>query len=554
MFWGGDDSGPNVFLQCSELVRTGKLPEGELCSEMLPITSSAAETERADGMRVCAATRSAQKGGEVWKIVYQQLMMTSKANPAAAPPLVRPKDEIVILDFHVHNADHALGSCLMAAEGGPVQRHVMLKFLRDKKSLSACEFSQKRVGAHLGTKWLKHELKLFTETGKSVAPIEADITILDDNDKAYLRSVPGAMEAYEGTRTWEGKLRVTCLNGAQVSLQPSLKAEFAHALPSVKAQFDAMEKLHNDKYGSLLVGKLQTVRGDARGGTPTADPRPSNLTSGNAQEGSGKSNPEPVSLTGPESDAQLRQQYKINVDVKAFDNRGVGFLVADNGHAFIIVKSEDLILRKGTKIAGLGSGRMTQEAGGHALQLGFPEGDRTLTEAWWVTVWGVCSSHRLLDVTSCISHPQFQVTSSTDKLNCHLRCFHWHLQCADCADSFPLSSHMTHSTNVSTVSSDTFKVGCADISPSCRFHMTRLTDISTVSIGIFKVGCDTKFLRFHVTHSTDISTALIDIFNWHLPPCTFQASFGIQLTLYSFIGHSTDIVHWYIQLTHSRFN
>lgn len=82
MFWGGDDSGPNVFLQCSELVRTGKLPEGELCSEMLPITSSAAETERADGMRVCAATRSAQKGGEVWKIVYQQLMMTSKANPA----------------------------------------------------------------------------------------------------------------------------------------------------------------------------------------------------------------------------------------------------------------------------------------------------------------------------------------------------------------------------------------------------------------------------------------------------------------------------------------
>ena len=64
MFWGGDDSGPNVFLQCSELVRTGKLPEGELCSEMLPITSSAAETERADGMRVCAAT---PVGPERWR-------------------------------------------------------------------------------------------------------------------------------------------------------------------------------------------------------------------------------------------------------------------------------------------------------------------------------------------------------------------------------------------------------------------------------------------------------------------------------------------------------
>ncbi|CAK9054489.1 unnamed protein product [Durusdinium trenchii] len=310
-FWG-NESVPNVFAQCSELVRTGKLPEGELSSETLPIISTAAETERADGMRVCAATWSAQKGGEVWKIVYQQLMMTSKANPAAAPPLVKPNDEITILDSHVHNGDHALGSCLMSAEGGPVQRHVMLK-------------------------WLKHELKLFSENGSSVAPIEADVTILDETDKGYLRSVPGAMEAYEGTRTWEGKLRVTCLSGAQVSLLPSLKAEFSHAPPSVKVKFDEMEKLRNEKYGSILVGKLQSVRGDARGGTVNTDPRPVS-TKGNDQEGDGESNP-----------------------VKAFDNRGVGLLVAENGHAFIIVKSEDLILRKGTKLAGLGSGRMTQK-------------------------------------------------------------------------------------------------------------------------------------------------------------------------------------------------
>lgn len=379
MFWGQEVSA-NVFMQCSELVRTGKLPEAMLSSEMLPITSNASETEKADGMRVCAATRSAQKGPDVWKVVFQQLLTTSKTNPTGAPPLVRSMDEVMILDFHCHNADHCLGSCMLSAEGGLVLRHVMLKFLREKKSLSAVEFSQKRVGSHLGTKWLKHELKLFTEAGQSVAPIEADITILDDADKAYLRSVPGAMEAYEGTRTWEGKLRVTCLNGANICLQPSLKTEFSHAPPSVRVQFDEMEKSHDEKYGSLLVGKLNTVRGDVRGGAPNTDPRPV-IAAGNASTEEADANAAPIVLTGPETDAQLRQQYKITVDVKSFDHRGVGFMVAENGHAFILVKSEDVILRKGCKLAGVGSGRMTQETTGNAVPLAFPEGDRTLIEA-----------------------------------------------------------------------------------------------------------------------------------------------------------------------------
>lgn len=47
MFWGQEVSA-NVFMQCSELVRTGKLPEAMLSSEMLPITSNASETEKAD--------------------------------------------------------------------------------------------------------------------------------------------------------------------------------------------------------------------------------------------------------------------------------------------------------------------------------------------------------------------------------------------------------------------------------------------------------------------------------------------------------------------------
>ena len=43
-------------------------------------------------------------------------------------------------------------------------------------------------------------------------------------------------------------------------------------------------------------------------------------------------------LAGPESEAVLRQQFKIIAEVKLFDNRAALFLVAEDGHAFLLAK------------------------------------------------------------------------------------------------------------------------------------------------------------------------------------------------------------------------
>ena len=87
--------------------------------------------------------------------------------------------------------------------------------------------------------------------------------MLDEDDKNYLRSIPGAMEAWEGTRTWESKLRVCGISGTQVKILPTIAAEYAHAPPSVKELLQQIEKKHNEEYADILKSKLAEVSGNA---------------------------------------------------------------------------------------------------------------------------------------------------------------------------------------------------------------------------------------------------------------------------------------------------
>ena len=184
MVWG-DDWSKNHFVAASELARTGKLPEVALTAEICSITSNAEETERFDNMRVCAATRSAQKGPDVWCALYKALLTTSKSLPAGSPPLIRVgSDQVVVLDLHVHAGDHALGSALLS-DGGPLIMHIMAKF-KEKKSIQSVDWSQKRVGAYLASKWLKHELRLYSSDGSAAAAPLSAVTVLTDEDKSYL--------------------------------------------------------------------------------------------------------------------------------------------------------------------------------------------------------------------------------------------------------------------------------------------------------------------------------------------------------------------------------
>ena len=110
--------------------------------------------------------------------LYKFLLTSSKALPQHAKPLVGAGDEVVICDMRVHSGDHGLGACTLMSDlaaNNVVLRHVMVK-LKDKKSISAALWSQKRISSHLCNKWLKHEVKLFSQNGAVVPALETEVT------------------------------------------------------------------------------------------------------------------------------------------------------------------------------------------------------------------------------------------------------------------------------------------------------------------------------------------------------------------------------------------
>ncbi|CAK9114216.1 unnamed protein product [Durusdinium trenchii] len=365
----------NHCLQASELTRTGKVPEATLNTEIVAI-QSVEETEKFDQMRVNAATRSAQKGGEVWSVLFKSLFTNSKLLSPHARPLLSPGDQCILIDMHLHSGDHALGACVMMDNmvQGVTCRNVMVK-MKDKKSHAAVQWTSKRLGSFLCGKWLRHECKLMGKDGSIIPPLETEVTVLDETDKSYLRTA-GAWEAYEGARSWESKLKACSISGAQVKIMPSILAEFATAPPSVKDLLAQTEKKHNDQYAAILQGRLLE---QSSSNAPISDPRPAptNEDTGATQA---------IELPGPENETVLRGQIKVAADVKSFDMRSLNVIVDEQGHAWLLLgaKEQGQIIKKGSKLAGLGAGKVVKlddSNSAAAVHVTFPQQDKTLVEA-----------------------------------------------------------------------------------------------------------------------------------------------------------------------------
>ena len=76
----GEDK-DNVFKAMSELARSGKVPNTNLISnqEILSIQPDCADSERFESLRICPATRAAQRGPNATMALYKQLLTTSKS-------------------------------------------------------------------------------------------------------------------------------------------------------------------------------------------------------------------------------------------------------------------------------------------------------------------------------------------------------------------------------------------------------------------------------------------------------------------------------------------
>ena len=126
---------------------------GHKPGDISAIVGAAEDTEMFANFRVCAATRSAQKGAEVQSSLLRQLFQTSKTAPTNTK-LLTSRDMAIVVDVHVHAGDHALASIKLQQEMPCPFVHVLLQ-LKNKASAVAVQWTNQRTGS------AKH-LKLLT--------------------------------------------------------------------------------------------------------------------------------------------------------------------------------------------------------------------------------------------------------------------------------------------------------------------------------------------------------------------------------------------------------
>ena len=122
------------------------MPAAEVAgnSDICQILPSAEATEDFSAVRVCPATRSAQRGPLATLQLYRALLTTSRMLPANTH-LLQENDTVVIVDVHVHAGDHALASVMLAAEMPSLNlKHVMVQ-MKTKQSSNAVAWTTSRV-------------------------------------------------------------------------------------------------------------------------------------------------------------------------------------------------------------------------------------------------------------------------------------------------------------------------------------------------------------------------------------------------------------------------
>eukprot|EP00438_Fugacium_kawagutii_P004003 Skav228099 [mRNA] locus=scaffold4074:42021:50711:+ [translate_table: standard] len=241
-------------------------------------------------------------------------------------------------------------------------------------SPSSITYTQKKLGKIITQKWQNRELNLKDADGVTVSPLPPNAPLTEE-DKTFLKSVRGAYEAYEGVRTWSESLKVTSLQGSQVVIQPTALAEFAAAPPSIRESVAKLQKSHEEKFQSLLVGRMADSTNKVNAQEPVADPRPV------TDEAASSS---PIDDLPSMDEATMKSQFKITCEATAFDSRNVKVFLAEDGHVFIMaVKDwENHVLKPGFKLGSVGSGKVAEmtDAASKGVRLSFPHGDRTLIE------------------------------------------------------------------------------------------------------------------------------------------------------------------------------
>ena len=180
-----------------------------------------------------------------------------------------------------------------------------------------------------------------------------DTSKLTDDDIEQLKSVPGVWEAYHGAAKMV--LKVCKVIGKKTCISKEAITEFQNAPLSVKQQLEHLERDHVKNWEDLLESVLVNSQDDAI----LPDPRDANPEPADP-DGPPKP-PVELDLTKFESEKELSQKVKIVTRIKCTSDRYLLLFEDAEGCIYALCTEQNHVVKKGTKLGGVGAGKMMPE-------------------------------------------------------------------------------------------------------------------------------------------------------------------------------------------------
>ena len=370
----------NQWRMCSELSRTTAVlprPMVPNPADLLHVTdASRSSGEQADS-KMNKEDKAAQRGPHVAQ-AYLEALFTKAAVPSAdtaQTSWIQPGEETWVLDMTAWAGDRGLASLNLMDDANKkygILRHVFVD-PGYKRLGQGAAFSHLRASNEVASQWLARTRVLHDhivdERGEVTKIAKQPLDSVPQPAEDVLKQTPGAFEAWKGLSSLD--LKVCVIRGPKIVIAPEKLAEFQHAPLSISEEVRNLEAKHQE-FEDMLAFMASPIKPNAA--DPQMDPRD-----------------KPEDNTPPESSDYVTMESLVALEAFApglIENQCSGdkhvtmYKDEKRKEVWLLSKTDDHIVPKGTILGGFGSGQMSARKNDKidCVPWTLPDGDKTYVQ------------------------------------------------------------------------------------------------------------------------------------------------------------------------------
>ncbi len=371
----------NQWRVCSELARTTAVlprPTVPNPAELLHVTDASLSSGEQVDSKINKEDKAAQRGPNVAQAYLEALFTKASVltTDVSQSSWIQPGEETWILDLTAWVGDRAMASLNLMDEAHSkygILRHVIVD-PGYKRLGQGASFSHLRVANEVANQWMARTRVLhdYVRDGRgqlSKAPRQP-LDKVPPPSEDVLRETPGALEAWRGLSALD--LKVCVVRGPKIVIAPEKLATFQHAPLSISEEVRQLEMKHQE-YEDLLAFMVAPT--DSTPAAMEKDPREDASTE--APQAKSVDYVTMESLPALEAHAPGLIEHQ-----SAGDKHVTMFRDEKRREVWLLSKSDDHIVPKGTHLGGFGSGQLgaRKPERNDCVPWTLPDGDKTYVQ------------------------------------------------------------------------------------------------------------------------------------------------------------------------------